>query len=920
MTPDQVKMLKDSYMTEAKKPNGKKSTLGEYMRFHLDSSIDFVTSKDCIIFDDENTMLHCICINDDLKSQADFPLKVMTADYSVIHQIETIMSQENFKKFLNEGFISSLLSSEKKDFILKWAQNIRNQALQPMDADPFYSQNPQIIPMPNSVIKRDDGIEKATAPARMNWTIPHAAEVNGQVYKNFSEAIAAAIESGSVLVLGEDITLPEKLVIEENKSLSIDLHGQNLTIPEVDNNYGLVIKGSLTISDSIGNGDVYANGGYGIGLSTTCTGGLTINGGTFHGAENTDYVIGAFAGKVVVNDGDFSSPYCCINSFDKYKATVEINGGSFTTPAEPENETSAPLLGINITVNGGNFSKAIPEEYIAEGLMQKENTDGRYVIVEKPTLAIVNGVEYKSVNDAVAAAIENGSGEVVLVEDSNVEGLMVESGSTISIDLNGHTMTMQDPTTGSAGTMTNGFQFLKDSEVVLKNGLIKMDTAGMKILVQNYSDLTLENMVLDGTMEGTEGCKFVLSHNNGTVILKGDTKIIAADGQVAFDAYYWPKANYGDVIIKTEDFTGTIIGKIYTAHDDSVTDEVAAEHAKIIINGGVFSHDVSAYCAEGYITSKNEDGTYSVIEKPAVATVNGVEYKNFSDAINAVEAGGTMEMNTDVVSESTERVAYSLNNDITIEGNGTTITAPGNQKVFEINGDATNVTINSTTIASDFNAGRAVDTRKGNVTLNLEGTILETSGSGNTQTLTIGGNGDNNNVNAIDSAIKASDSGYAAIIYNPVNMNVNRSTIEGYVAFYMKGVDNSLGSAGSVINIDSSSVTGLNNHNGESNNCAAFLFEDNDITINISASGLHSIANGDTYEHIFNFNGHTGITVDIDSACFIDTTGDKAALATNFGENTKIILHSAEHAAMFETEGHTVTNNGDGTYTVTAAV
>lgn len=402
MTSEQVKMLKDSYMKEAKKPNGKKSTLGEYMRFHLDSSIDFVTSKDCVIFDDENTMLHCICINDDLKSQADFPLKVMTADYSVIHQIETIMSQENFKKFLEEGFISSLLSSEKKDFILKWAQNIRNQALQPMDADPFYSQNPQIIPMPTSIIKRDDGIEKATAPAKMNWAIPYAAKVNGVTYKNL--------------------------------------------------------------------------------------------------------------------------------------------------------------------------------------------------------------------NDAITAAIEQGVETVVLNENSNVQGLKIPEGSTLTIDLNGYEMIMQDPTTGSAGTQTNGFQFLKGSAITLKNGVIKMDTAGMKILVQNYADLTLENVTLDGTMEDTEGCEYVLSNNNGTITLKGTTEIIAAEGKIAMDAYYWPKAGYGDILVQTIDFTGSITGTIEVGHDSTVTDEEAAEHAKIILNGGTYNIEPdAAYIAEGYIVSQNEDGTYTVI-------------------------------------------------------------------------------------------------------------------------------------------------------------------------------------------------------------------------------------------------------------------------------------------------------------------
>lgn len=49
---------------------------------------------------------------------------------------------------------------------------------------------------------------------------------------------------------------------------------------------------------------------------------------------------------------------------------------------------------------------------------------------------------------------------------------------------------------GSSGTETNGFQLQKGSAVTFKNGTITSDKA--KILIQNYSDLTLENVVLDG--------------------------------------------------------------------------------------------------------------------------------------------------------------------------------------------------------------------------------------------------------------------------------------------------------------------------------------------------------------------------------------------------------------------------------------
>ncbi len=52
-----------------------------------------------------------------------------------------------------------------------------------------------------------------------------------------------------------------------------------------------------------------------------------------------------------------------------------------------------------------------------------------------------------------------------------------------------------DGTVGSSGTETNGFQLLKGSTVAFKNGTINAGKA--KIVIQNYADLTLEDVTLD---------------------------------------------------------------------------------------------------------------------------------------------------------------------------------------------------------------------------------------------------------------------------------------------------------------------------------------------------------------------------------------------------------------------------------------
>ena len=71
----------------------------------------------------------------------------------------------------------------------------------------------------------------------------------------------------------------------------------------------VVIKDTLTI---VGDGKV-VNGDLGFGLSTSCTGGLYIKGGNFESKGEYSYLIGAFAGEVVISGGNFDVAYSVVN-------------------------------------------------------------------------------------------------------------------------------------------------------------------------------------------------------------------------------------------------------------------------------------------------------------------------------------------------------------------------------------------------------------------------------------------------------------------------------------------------------------------------------------------------------------------------------------------------------------------------------
>lgn len=242
MTLEQVKMLRDSYNKEATKPNGKKSTLGEYIKLSLDGGIDLVTSKDLVIFDDNNLMVHAICINENMDSQCDFPVKVISCEYSYIQQIESILSQKNFEDFIDNGPLSSLINTDKKEFIIKWTRNITNQAQQPLDAY-YYNSNPSIMPMHASSIEKE------------KFFIPDCFIGSGNNktnYKTISEAFSEAKNGDTIKICSNAfIDDADTVVLNDNKELILDLNQKTITafkVAFIINSGKLTVKNGKVIS------------------------------------------------------------------------------------------------------------------------------------------------------------------------------------------------------------------------------------------------------------------------------------------------------------------------------------------------------------------------------------------------------------------------------------------------------------------------------------------------------------------------------------------------------------------------------------------------------------------------------------------------------------------------------------------------
>ena len=214
MTKEKLQLFKDMYLKPVKHrsdPN-KMTTRGEYIRIILDGGIEFNTQLDFVTFDDDNELLHIICANDDPYTQYDFPFKIMSAPYEIVFVIESIVTNDNLDDILNDSFLGDVISNERKAFIREWMPSTNNAVhkANPMDADPYYTQNARTEHNGTKIINRDDGIKVAT-----NFATKASKTVKSvKTAQSFLDAIANA-ESGSTITLASNIELEETLKLEK---------------------------------------------------------------------------------------------------------------------------------------------------------------------------------------------------------------------------------------------------------------------------------------------------------------------------------------------------------------------------------------------------------------------------------------------------------------------------------------------------------------------------------------------------------------------------------------------------------------------------------------------------------------------------------------------------------------------------------
>ena len=321
---------------------------------------------------------------------------------------------------------------------------------------------------------------------------------------------------------------------------------------------------------------------------------LTINGGTFNAGEKTvittmgggthsgdiEITGGTLNGSIVLTDSSEGARLTITqkakvtgNVTNSGKADVAITNGA-TVDGQVSNSADGTMSVVNSTIG------SVPEGTTAETIVIVNSTvDGTLTTNTAENAAVmVGGKTYETLGAAITAA-KAGDTIYVLKDIPEAAGIAVPSGKNFTIDFGGHTYTLKDPGAGSAGTESNGFQFLKDSTITLKNGTVRIaeGTTSIKRIIQNYANLTLEDMHFFAEHQA-DGEDYALSFNNGSIIFKGDTDIVTtSDEAIAFDVCKYsgyPSTN----VTFDESYTGTINGKI-------VYDSTVADTHKLTIQG-----------------------------------------------------------------------------------------------------------------------------------------------------------------------------------------------------------------------------------------------------------------------------------------------------------------------------------------------
>ena len=289
-----------------------------------------------------------------------------------------------------------------------------------------------------------------------------------------------------------------------------------------------------------------------------------------------------------------------------------------------------------------------------------------------------------------------------------------------------------------------------------------------------------------------------------------------------------------------------------------------------------------------------------------VARCNGVYFATLQAAVDAAEAGQTIDIVDDftlttVTTSPSDKYNVNVNKSVTINGNNHVITSAEGKRAIVLEGEGLDVTIKDLTVKS--NKAEACLWIASNLTCTLDNTVLDgTNGKTYNQPLTIGSISEEGRVTlnvTNGSVIKTNDAGtahYAIIAWHPADITVTDSKLIGWANVYLKP-----DAAGSTVKIEGSEMKshGLS---GNSNNFSILVTEGGNNTIEVKDTKITSSAVEGTYQSLITLGGEGNVVKLLGETTY--ETNDKTwgAITYNWGSlmNNKLYLDDTTKAAFAE--------------------
>ncbi len=225
-------------------------------------------------------------------------------------------------------------------------------------------------------------------------------------------------------------------------------------------------------------------------------------------------------------------------------------------------------------------------------------------------------------------------------------------------------------------------------------------------------------------------------------------------------------------------------------------------------------------------------------------------------------------------------------------------------------------TFKNITITDPDAFGRALSLRDGYKSLKLEDAVITTTGTGNTQVLTVGGNTpQTTSIDIVASTLAATGAGYGIITFNPVDITIADSDVSGYAALYMKGPDSSAGSSNSTVTVSDGSKLSSHGFVGPDDAFGTIVFQDShNIKVNVTNSTVTADGSNGASQAVVKSTPYTSTDtpaqnneVTFDEGSNVNATGTNSALVASNGQ--KNVVHAED--GTYHLDGATVVD-GDG--------